>query len=111
VTLIEQYHEAISKAQDARWIAERARPDEAHGSYAYIDKLGLKVTIKDAYYGTFGTSGVGPWSDDLIHAFAVQVMKDVRLLLDRTATRLEAEAEEARLAAREEARAVLKEVL
>ena len=73
------------------------------------DKKGVKVTLSDSYLGWYGRSSCGSWGDVVCREMKWQMEHMLVTLAKAAAERLSKIAEDKRLAAKEEAEAILKE--
>ena len=98
---IDAYNEAKRKAEDMREFAD-AVADSKHA-----DKFGMKFRIEETWLGYYGNSSSYGWNDHRVSAVAHQIELELRNIVQHAADRIEFEAEQAAIAAVDEARAVL----
>lgn len=99
---IDDYNKAKAKSDKMREFADRCESDNT-------DEFGATIEFKETWIGYYGDSSVNNWGDSIVEEIKKEIGFRLRGFASKAAERLEAETEEARLAARTEAQEILED--
>lgn len=98
---IDDYVKAKARAESLRGFADSVSDPRS------ADKFGMRIKVEETWLGFYGRSSVYSWHDAQVVEVMHQIKLDLRSIVERAAQRVEAESENARKAAADEAREVL----